>query len=439
MMTAPLVHVLIINWNGLEHLEACLESLLAGDYPNARFVLLDNGSTDGSVAFVRTRFGHDTRIVVCELGENLGWSRGNNEGIRRALEAGAEYVLLLNNDTWTASNAIRELIAFAEATPQAGAIAPKMVLFDQPDLINSVGIACSIIGVGWDEGLGRVDTPRWNEPRRVLGACGGASLLRCSALRKTGLLPTDFDIYLDDLDLCLRLWSAGYEVWSCPRAVVRHKFSATMGTGAQYRRKYFLNTRNRLRLILRNFPVSRTPVIALMYGLGEIRAVVRAPRDGAWWRLAVHVRSWWAGLLYAPVAMRARREQRVYGGIAMRFWPLVRRCPLFFPGIELPERGWYAPRACSGVLVRPMSRRAWLETQGGRLRLLHANCYPQLGETCIEVSASGRVLCELRTRDHAEQYVDVPPGVLEFTARRLFEAEETGERVDLGGWIAVQP
>jgi GT2 family glycosyltransferase len=97
----------------------------------------------------------------------------------------------------------------------------------------------------------------------VIGVCGGGAFLRVEALRRTGLLPSDFDIYLDDLDLSLQIWNAGYEVRSCPESRVRHKFGATMGAGKQYRRKYYLNTRNRLYILSRNFPALQwLPVMA---------------------------------------------------------------------------------------------------------------------------------------------------------------------------------
>src|SRR5690554_139516 len=97
-MNKPLVYVVIINWNGREHLDVCFTTLLASDYPNVRFLLLDNASTDGSVAYVRERFGHDDRVCWLACKENYGWSGGNNLGIQAALEAGAAYVFLLNND-----------------------------------------------------------------------------------------------------------------------------------------------------------------------------------------------------------------------------------------------------------------------------------------------------------------------------------------------------
>ncbi|MCX5771387.1 MAG: glycosyltransferase family 2 protein, partial [Candidatus Hydrogenedentes bacterium] len=174
-MRRPLVYVLVINWNGLEHLEECFETLLGGTYGNARFLLIDNGSSDGSVGFVRDRFGGDDRVEVLECGTNLGWAGGNNAGMRRALEAGADYVFLLNNDTATERDAVEKLVEMAESKPAAGALAPKMLMYGCPDILNSVGLECSIIASSWDLGIGRLDGERWNEPRQVIGVCGGAA------------------------------------------------------------------------------------------------------------------------------------------------------------------------------------------------------------------------------------------------------------------------
>ncbi|MBX7256651.1 MAG: glycosyltransferase family 2 protein [Candidatus Hydrogenedentes bacterium] len=432
--------MIIINWNGIEHLNDCFTSLLACEYPHVRFVLVDNGSTDGSVEYVRREFGVDPRVEIVELGENLGWSPGNNAGIERALEADADYIFLLNNDTWTAPDAVGKLVEFADANPNAGAIAPKMLMFYQPDLLNSVGVTCSMVGVGWDEGLGRVDTPAWNMSKPVLGVCGGAMFLRSSSLRKTGLLPTDFEIYLDDLDLSLRMWSAGYEVWSCPEAVVRHKFSATMGEGERAKRKYYLNTRNRLRLILRNFPASKSAAIAAAYIMSECKALGRALLNGEGWRIKAHVRSWFDALAYLGKAAKARKALRATGFNPMRFWPMVQKRQLFFPGTEFPEEGWYAPRTLKGVFrVRPMTQRATLAVEGGPLRILLTNCYPRVAEAHVRVAQNDCQLAHLSTSSLEEVVIETRPGTLEFYAERLFTAEETGEQIDIGGWIAVEP
>ncbi|MGI6460594.1 MAG: glycosyltransferase family 2 protein [Candidatus Hydrogenedentales bacterium] len=231
-----------------------------------------------------------------------------------------------------------------------------MLLFDAPHLLNSLGIECSITGSSWDLAVGRLDGPRWDTPRKVLGVCGGAMFLRSAALRKAGLLP-DFQIYLDDLDLCLRIWNAGFEIWNCPEAVIRHKFSATMGAGKRLRQKYYLNTRNRMRLLLRNFPLSKLFLAKPKLLLGEAKSVGRGILDGDYWKLWAHAKAWGASLAYYPEAWRARRRH----GTSARFWPQIRQDVLFFPGVELPENGWYAERVVNGDSLRPISQTAWMQ------------------------------------------------------------------------------
>ena len=431
-MPEPLVYVLVINWNGREHLADCFDSLLSGTYRNCRFLLVDNHSADGSIAFVRERY-RDPRIEILALPDNLGWSEGNNRGIEQALDAGAEYIFLLNNDTATAPDAIEKLVSTAESRPDCGALAPKMVLFDAPHLLNSLGIECSIIGSSWDLGVGRLDGPQWDTPRKVLGVCGGAMFLRSAALRKSGLLP-DFQIYLDDLDLCLRIWNAGFEIWNCPGAVVRHKFSATMGAGKRLRQKYYLNTRNRMRLVLRNFPLSRLFLAKPKLLLGEAKSVGRGILDGDYWKLWAHTRAWGASLAYLPEAWRARRRH----GTSARFWPLIRQEALFFPGVELPENGWYAERVINGEKLRPISQTAWMRCESGQLRVTLVNCYPALGGAEVEVFAGGHVIARLAASERAEQTLTCPEGVLEFRAHQVFDADETGELCDFGGWLRVE-
>lgn len=439
VMSRPLVHVLVINWNGKEHLRACYDSLLEGGYENVRYILIDNGSEDGSADFVRERYGGDDRVDIIECPVNIGWSGANNVGMERALEAGADYVFLLNNDTATAPDAVEHLVEAAEAHRNTGALAPKMVLFDFPEVLNSVGMECSIIGCTWDRGVGRLDAPRWDDPVPVVGACGGACFLRAAALRKTGLLPADFGIYLDDLDLCLRIWNAGYTVETCPAAVVRHKFSATMGQGKRLREKYYLNTRNRMRLVARNFPFAKAPAVAAALFLGECKALGRGAINAELWKIAAHVRAWAGTAVNLPKAFAERRRRRGQGLDECRFWDLVRTDRLFFPGVELPDAGWYAPRIIGAHAYRPMSIRAWQTVDAGRLRIRHANCYPPLGPTDIQVRVGDDVIVSLSTDDTAEVVIETPAATLEFVAQRFFEAERTGEAMDIGGWIDLEP
>ena len=441
-METPLVHVLVINWNGLEHLDACFASLLEGTYENVQYILVDNDSEDESVEFVRRRFGEDPRVRILDCGANLGWSGGNNAALLESLEQRADYIFLINNDTATHPEAIAHLVAMAEARPEIGALAPKMVLFDYPEVLNSVGIECSLNGSGWDKGVGRLDAPRWNTPEPVIAVCGGACFLRAEALRHSGLLPEEFEIYLDDLDLGLRIWNAGYEIWSCPQAVVRHKFSATFGAGRRARRKYYLNTRNRMWLVLRNFPWYGLPRMKLAMAVGETRAIGRALLDGEPWRACAHVRAWAAGLFYVPRALLERWWRWRVGLGRCRFWHLVRKDRLFCPGFAMPVDGWYPERevrmADTPVCVRPISRRATAEVSAGRLRVIHANCYPHLGATDIRVLVDGTEYAALATRGVEEMDIDVPKGCVVFEAKHVFDADDTGEIMDVGGWIRIE-
>lgn len=437
-MTEPTVHVLVINWNGLTHLQECFETLLAGDYPNAQFILIDNASTDGSVEFVRGRFGDDPRVAIIECPTNLGWSGGNNVGLERALAEGADYVLLLNNDTAVRENTIAELVKTAEEDPEIGALSPRILLYDMPEILNSVGLEAAATGSSWDIGIGRLDGPQWEESRPILGVCGAAFFIRVEALRKAGILPEDFGIYLDDLDLSLRIWNAGYQIRSCPSSVLRHKFSATMGEGKQARRKYYLNTRNRARIILRNYPVSKAARILPAYIIAECRALGRAALDNAWWRVWAHLRSGISALAYGPAALRERMGRRRRGISRCRFWPLVRKDLHFFPGTEFPEDGLYPPRVIHNTEVRPISVRARYRHGGGKLRITEVNPHPRLGPLDIQVKLSGELVATLSTEGRNERTLDLPPGELEFTAGRIFRAEDTGENVDLGGWIRLE-
>lgn len=437
-MNTPLVYIIVINWNGLEHLAVCLDSVLAQTYANIRVLLVDNASSDGSVAFSEAHCAGDPRYETLRLSQNMGWSGGNNAGMARALEAGADYIFLLNNDTHTAPDAVEKLVAMAESLPEAGALAPKMLLFDYPAVLNSVGLEASLAGAAWDRGVGRLDAPEWNTPTQVIGVCGGACFLRAAALRQTGLLPEDFEIYLDDLDLCLRLWNAGYSIWTCPESVVRHKFSATLGQGARARHKYYLNTRNRFRIIARNYPAGRA--ISILPGLAaaEARAVGRALLDGEFWRIACHLRAWLSGAVHLPHAFAERRRRRQTGMGACRFWHLVRHDALFCRGFLLPEAGWYPARRFQGRSIRPISVSATYDFPGGALRVRHANCYPQLGSTDITCCLDGNAVTTLSTLDYDEVNLDLPAGRLTFESKRIFRVEDTGEIMDIGGWIEVE-
>ncbi|MCA9898839.1 MAG: glycosyltransferase family 2 protein, partial [Anaerolineales bacterium] len=128
------VSIIVVNWNGRHHLQLCLTALFAQTYPNFEVILVDNGSTDGSQAFVREQF---PTVRLIALPENVGFARGNNEGIRAST---ADYIATVNNDTRVDPNWLTALVETAESNPNVGMCAAKLLFWDRPDVINSAGI-----------------------------------------------------------------------------------------------------------------------------------------------------------------------------------------------------------------------------------------------------------------------------------------------------------
>lgn len=176
----------------------------------------------------------------------------------------------------------------------------------------------------------------------------------------------------------------------------------------------------------------------MRYGFGECKAVGRALLDGDFWRVWAHKKSWLAAIAYIPKAIRERRRRKSRGLGTCRFWPLIRTDLLFFPGAELPEQGWYRPIEAKGHRVRPMSSRATYRHSGGRLRVVQVNCYPEIGALEVALRSGGNVLAMLDTTDCAISTLEAPAGLIELRASRIFYAGQTGEQVDLGGWIWLE-
>ena len=218
----PRVAIIILNWNGLRDTIACLESLSRLDYPHYQVVVVDNGSTDGSVEAIQGRFPEATLI---ENGENLGFTGGNNVGLRYALTQGADYALLLNNDTEVAPDFLSRLVQAAEADPRIGVAGPTLYYYARPDLIWSAGGA-----IDWRHGQTRMvglNEPESGQfgtaPREVDFVTGCALLIKRAVMERVGLLDERFFAYYEEAEWCVRAQRAGFRVVNVPMAKVWHK------------------------------------------------------------------------------------------------------------------------------------------------------------------------------------------------------------------------
>jgi GT2 family glycosyltransferase len=243
------VSVVVVNWNGRNHLEACLGSLLAQEPASVEIIMVDNGSTDGSVDFVRQRFGDRVRIIAHDT--NLGYSRGLNDGIRAAR---GRYLMALNNDTEMAPGCLAALVDVADRHPNVGSLATKILSYSDRSVIDNVGHLLYPDGLSRGRGRLEIDRGQYDVEEEVLLPSGCAALLRRAMLADVGLFDDDLFAYCDDTDLGLRARLAGWRCRFVPRAVVYHKYSAA--TAAYSPLKAFLVERNRVWVAVKCLPAS---------------------------------------------------------------------------------------------------------------------------------------------------------------------------------------
>ncbi len=244
---AKQVSAIVLNWNSREMTAECLRSLLAMDARDFEIVVVDNGSRDGSPHYLRKAF---PQITVIENGRNLGFAAGCNVGMKRALEDGAEYVLLVNNDTLVDRGLLRELVAEAERNPEAAIVSPRIYYYDFPDRIWWVGGTYNgWIGIPRHLDLRKKISARHEKSRNLEWATGCAMLVRCSVLREIGLFDERFFGQCEDVDLSLRARAGGYSVRYAPEAKLWHKEGIDYRKNAGEQARKFTGARNLLWLM----------------------------------------------------------------------------------------------------------------------------------------------------------------------------------------------
>jgi GT2 family glycosyltransferase len=258
--------VIVVNWNGKDHLETCLESLAAQTFRDFEVILVDNGSADGSVAFVRERYPW---VRLVELAENTGFATGNNRGLAHAR---GEYIVTLNNDTRAEPQWLETLVRVADAHPRVGMVGSRICSFDDPDVIDSLGHGVCLDGMS----RGRFRLRRWSslrmgEVEEILFPSACVALYRRAMLDETGFFDDEFFAYAEDTDLGLRGRLAGWEALLATRAVVYHKYSRTGGVFSPF--KLYLVERNHYWVALKCFPLAMLLLVPLFT---VVRYVVQA-------------------------------------------------------------------------------------------------------------------------------------------------------------------
>jgi GT2 family glycosyltransferase len=245
--SAPVVSIIIVNWNGRHHLPDCLDSLSNQSYRAFEVVLVDNGSVDGSVEFLQERYPW---VQIVPLTENTGFARGNNVGLENA---SGNYIVTLNNDTQVAPDWLRHLVTVADAHPDVGMVGSRICAFGSPDIIDSLGVR--ICADGMSRGAYRRQSfSRLNlsGTMEILLPSACAALYRRKMLQEVGFFDDDFFAYCEDTDLGLRCRLAGWNALLALEAVVLHKYSGTGGVFSPF--KIHLVERNHYWVAVKTFP-----------------------------------------------------------------------------------------------------------------------------------------------------------------------------------------
>ena len=279
----PRVAVVVVNWNGAAHLRGCLAALAAQTTADFACWVVDNGSTDDSLALLDAagpRLANGAPLYLRPHPANLGFAAANNRAFAEILAAtDTPYLVALNNDTAAGPGWLAALLAAADITgPRCGSVASTLVFAARPDRVQAAGITLHRDGLALDRGLGwpTARLPR-AAARPVFGPSGGAALYRAALLRDIGGFDERFGSYLEDVDLAWRARLLGWGAAWAPQAIVRHAVSATAGQESPF--KNHLLARNRLWTIAKNMPTGLllrwAPLIARYDGLALAYAVLR--------------------------------------------------------------------------------------------------------------------------------------------------------------------
>ena len=237
--------IIIPNYNGLKFMDECIRSLNAQTYPNFRTLVVDNGSTDGSVEWLK-----EHQIDTIFLPENTGFSGAVNVGIKAA---DTPYVLLLNNDVRVDEYFVAEMVRAIGQSERIFSVSSRMIQMYHPDRLDDAGNYYCALGWAYARGKGK-DIHTYEKEEKIFASCAGAAIYRKKIFDELGYFDEEHFAYLEDMDVGYRARIYGYENWYAPDAMVYHVGSGTSGSRYnQFKIRY--SSRNNIYLIYKNMPV----------------------------------------------------------------------------------------------------------------------------------------------------------------------------------------
>lgn len=257
--------VVIPNYNGIQYLENCLSSIYAGTYL-PEIIVVDNGSADGSLTFLKEKYSERENFSLVELSGNTGFSNAVNVGIKMTE---TEFVFLLNNDTVVDASCVEELEKIMDTLPEIFSAGAKMINMKEPEKLDSAGDFYSAFGWAFSRGKDK-SVDKYEKSDRIFSACAGAAVYRKALFEKVGLFDVAHFAYLEDMDVGYRANIYGYRNVFAPKAIVMHAGSAVSGS-RHNAFKVDLSARNSIYLIYKNMPflqvLMNLPFLLIGYGI----------------------------------------------------------------------------------------------------------------------------------------------------------------------------
>ncbi|MDO8581574.1 MAG: glycosyltransferase family 2 protein [bacterium] len=336
-MNPAKISVVLLTYNGKKYLPDLFASLqkTACAYP-WQLIVVDNASTDGTAEWLTNyesgiknqgdRQLHNSLFII-HNSTNAGFAAGNNVGIRKALADGAEYVVLLNQDTVVDPNWLTELVVAAESDETIGAVQARLMLWDKKDTVNSLGNEIHFLGFGYTSGYKKTYAAYGRHPvngggnltayrigrqlttdnyPEITYASGAAVLYRAKALREVGLFDESLWMYHDDLDLGWRLWRAGWKNVLAHVSVVYHKYEFSRSI-----KKYYFMERNRFLVLFENYSLRTLVLIAPALVVMELGLFVKAIVSG-WGKEKLRAYAYFFQLSAWRMVLEKRKEKQKF-------------------------------------------------------------------------------------------------------------------------------
>jgi GT2 family glycosyltransferase len=293
----PAVTIVILNWNGKGFLEQFLPSVMFTTYPNFKVLVVDNGSLDDSVDFVKT---HYPAINLLPLDKNHGFTTGNNKALPYI---DTPYFVLLNNDVEVAPGWLEPLVDMMEQDPQVAAVQPKLLSWHQRDHFEYAGAAGGYIDIlGYPFTRGRIfdsnekDSGQYDVPHALLWTTGACMLVRKRVTDRIGLFEDRFFAHMEEIDFCWRAQNFGYKIMYQPMSVAWHLGGGTLPKSSP--RKTYLNAHNSIATILKNFPASQVWYKFIfrlcLDGVWAMRSMFHGDLKTVWAILKAHCSIYWS-------------------------------------------------------------------------------------------------------------------------------------------------